>query len=264
MKILILGDIMGRPGRLAVTALLPDLKKKLGIDLVVANAENLAHGKGVTTGTLGEVLSAGVDILTGGNHIFEAQGFTLLDDPAYARCLLRPANYPPATPGKGTLVTTVGGQEVLVISLLCRVNMKDAALLEDPFRTFDRIRQAYPEPRVVLVDLHGETSSERTAFGWYADGRATAVWGTHTHVPTADTRLLLQGTAYQTDIGMTGFADGVIGVSKEGPIQGFLSGLPPKKEIPESGRAVLNALVVDIDSTGRATAVERIQQHVNV
>lgn len=264
MKILVLGDIMGKPGRKAVAHFLPRLKKEHAPDLIIANGENLAHGKGVTTPTLTEIYGAGVDVLTGGNHIFEAHGNMLLDDPVYRGKLLRPANYPATVPGQGTAKLTLGSTEVVVLSLLCRVYMKGAEDVEDPFLTFDRIRAAYPAA-IMVVDLHGEVSSERNAFGWYVDGRAAAVWGTHTHVPTADERILPAGTAFQTDVGMTGFADGVIGVEKEGPIQGFLTGLTPKKEIPEGGNVVLNALLLTIDdASGKATHVERIQHYTHV
>lgn len=263
VKILVLGDIMGKPGRKAVQALLPALKKKHAPDLVIGNGENLAHGKGLTQSTIDEVFAAGIDILTGGNHIFEAHGNTLLAAAENQSRLVRPANYPANTPGRGSLVRVVGSQKVLVLNLLCRTFMRGVEDVEDPFRTFDRVAEAFPR-HTILVDLHGETSSERAAFGWYVAGRATAVWGTHTHVPTADERVLPGGTAYQTDVGMTGFANGVIGVEKEGPIEGFLMGIPPKKEIPEGGHAVFNALLLTIDGNGQAQSVERIQQYLNV
>lgn len=267
MKILIFGDIMGKVGRRAIAAVLPEWKKEYEPDLIIANGENLAHGKGITSSTVDELLNAGVDILTGGNHTFEGKdGQLLLQDPRYRGKLVRPGNYPAGTPGIGYVVREVGTRRVCVINLQGRVFMKVA--VDDPLRAFDRmLAEASVEgkPHIVLVDFHGEATSERTAFGWYADSRATAVWGTHTHVPTADERILPGGTAYQTDVGMTGFADGVIGVKKEGPIKALLTSLPNLMELPDEGQAVVNALLVDADpKTGKATFIKRIQKYIEI
>lgn len=272
MEILVFGDVMGRVGRRALAVVLPAWKKKYAPDLVIANGENLAHGKGVTETTAQEVFDAGVQLLTGGNHTFEGHGAMMMGHPLWKDRVLRPDNYPSDRPGKGTVVVDVGrsqldaGTPVLVVNLLCQVKMRDGEDVAEPFAAFDRIVAAYPEVKVVLVDLHGEITSERVGFGWHAAGRASAVWGTHTHVPTADTRLLPPGTAYQTDVGMTGYADGVIGIDKAAPLAAFLAGEHVKSPVlPETGYAVVNALRITVDpATGRATNIERLQEYVTV
>ena len=267
MKILIFGDIVGKIGRLALSAVLPDLRKKHQPDLVIANGETLPHGKGITRSTVDEMFAAGVDILTGGNHTFEGkEGPLLLGDPLYRGRILRPGNYPEGVPGIGFATKEVGTRRVCVINLQGRVFMK--AAVDDPLRAFDRLlaeASTLAKPQIILVDFHSEATSEGNAFGWYADGRATAVWGTHTHVPTADERILPGGTAFQTDVGMTGFASGVIGIAKEGPIKTMQTALPVAHELPDEGPAVANALLVEADpKTGKATSVERIQRYVEI
>ncbi len=266
MEILVFGDVMGRVGRRALAAVLPAWKKKYAPDLIIANGENLAHGKGVTESTAQELFDAGVQLLTGGNHTFEGHGVLMMSHPLWRDRVLRPANYAEDRPGKGTVIVDVGGTAVLVVNLLCQVKMRDGELVANPFTSFDRIVAAHPEAKIVLVDVHGEITSERVGFGWYAAGRASAIWGTHTHVPTADTRLLPPGTAYQTDVGMTGFADGVIGIAKEAPLKAFLAGEHVKNpELPETGYAVVNGLHITVDpETGRATHLERLQEYVTV
>ncbi len=266
MEILVFGDVMGRIGRKALAATLPAWKERVRPDLIVANGENLAHGKGVTEGTAQELFDAGVDVLTGGNHVFEAHGELMLASPHWRERLLRPANYPDTRPGQGAILLDVGGVPTLVVNLLCQVFMKQGDEVENPFTSFDRILARYPEAKVVLVDLHGEVTSERVGFGLHAAGRAAAVWGTHTHVPTADTRILPEGTAYQTDVGMTGYADGVIGIDAAAPLAAFRAGTPLKgAELPETGHAVANALHVSVDpESGRASHVERLQEYVTV
>lgn len=266
VEILVFGDVMGRIGRRALAAVLPRWMEQFRPDMVIANGENLAHGKGITESTAQEMFDAGVNLLTGGNHTFEAHGELMLAHPQWRERVLRPANYPSDRPGTGAVTVDVGGVPVLVVNLLCRVKMRDGELVGDPFAAFDRIASDHPAAKIVLVDLHGEITSERTGFGWHAAGRASAVWGTHTHVPTADTRILPPGTAYQTDVGMTGFADGVIGIEKEAPLAALRAGEPLRgAEIPETGRAVVNALRLTIDpATGRATHVERLQEYVTV
>lgn len=267
MKILIFGDIVGKVGRRAISAVLPDLQKKYEPDLIIANGENLAHGKGITQTTADEMFAAGVDILTGGNHIFEGKdGPLLLQDPRYRERIIRPGNYPDGVPGSGFAVREVGTRRVVVINLQGRAFMK--AAVDDPLRAFDRLlleASAKGKPQIVLVDFHSEATSEGNAFGWYADGRAAAVWGTHTHVPTADERILPGGTAFQSDVGMTGFSGGVIGVAKEGPIKAMLTSLPVIHELPDEGPAVANALIVEADPvTGKAIRVERVQKYLEI
>lgn len=265
MKILVLGDVMGKIGRRAVAAALPDLRKTYAPDLVIANGENLAHGKGMTVETVEEIFAAGVDLLTGGNHSFSANGGEVMADPKYRDRALRPANYPIDNPGVGVAIVPTGAYRVLVINLLCRVFIP--TLVDDPFRSLDRILDEHRGETfgAILVDLHGEASSERNAFGWYADGRVSAVWGTHTHIPTSDERVLPGGTGFTTDVGMTGARDSVIGEDPKTILTSFLRAQPFKHEIPESGVAIVNAIVLEIDPKTRQTIhIERIRKEVTI
>lgn len=264
MNILIFGDIVSRIGREAVKKVLPELKAAHDIDLTIGNAENLAHGKGVTADALKDLLDAGVDFFTSGNHVWDKKEvFEVFSDARYADRLIRPANYPPGTPGEGSKFLTIGTKNVLVVNLLGRVFSK--VLADDPFRTFDQIlaQHAPRKPSVVLVDFHGDATSERAAFGWHAAGRATAVWGTHTHVPTRDERILPGGTAFITDVGMTGFRNGVIGVERTEIVRNFMTQLPVRHEIPDAGEAVVNALVITTGNGG-ATSITHVQRVVTV
>lgn len=264
MKILIFGDIVGRVGRQGLTLVLPGLKKKYQPDLVLGNAENLAHGVGVTPSTLQEVLDAGVDFCTSGNHVFDKPDvLAMFEDKSLP--LIRPANYPPGTPGRGSALVPVGKEQVLVINLMGRVFMRED--FDDPFRGIDAILEEYRDvPRAgTLVDFHCEVTSERVAFGLYVDGRVSAVTGTHTHVPTADSEILPGGTAYRTDIGMTGAKGTVIGVDKVNVIRKFLTQRPAGFEQPERGICRINASLVTIDlKTQKATAIESIYEEVEV
>jgi len=267
MKILVYGDIVGRMGREAVKVTLPEWKDAHDPDLIIANVENLAHGRGVTKDTIDEMLFAGVDFFTSGNHIYDRDDvLELFADPHYADRLIRPANYPVGSAGEGSKFLTVGTKNVLVVNLMGRVFNK--MTVEDPFRTFDDIyaasvRSSAQAPHVILVDFHGDATSEKTAFGWHAAGRATAVWGTHTHVPTRDDRLLPGGTAYISDIGMTGFRDGVIGVEKEAVIRTFLTQAHARHEFPEEGDAVVNAILIETGAEG-ATSIAHLQTIVPI
>ena len=248
LKVLVLGDIVARIGRDAVKKALPKLIKKENPDLVIGNAENLAYGRGVNLKSINEMREAGISVFTSGNHVWNmAEGVELLKNPDEYR-LLRPANYPKENPGVGHLTITIGAYEILIINLIGRVFMRENT--DSPFAAFDEIMLQYASRNLaaVLVDFHGEATSERVAFGWYVDGRATAIWGTHTHVPTADARILTKGTFFMTDVGMTGFYDGVIGVAKEPVIRGFLRETPQKFEYPEEGTSVLNAVLLKIDA----------------
>lgn len=268
MKFIIFGDVVGKIGRKAVAAALADWKTKHAPDLVIANNENLAHGHGVTEKTAEELFRAGVDVTTGGDHtVTSATGLALLADPRYRDRVLRPANYFGDYPGAGVAVITLGQTRVAVINLQGRLFMKTQA--NDPFAAFDRIltelaaRNSQPVTHI-LVDFHGEATSERAAFGWYVDGRATAIWGTHTHVPTADDRILPGGTAFQTDVGLTGFCDGVIGFTKEDGIRRLTTGEKGPSDIPEHGPAVANALLVEADDQGHAIRVQRLQKFIDI
>jgi metallophosphoesterase (TIGR00282 family) len=264
MKILFIGDIMGKPGRKAVAALLPDMRAHYNPDIVIANAENLAHGKGVTEKTVHDITSAGVDFCTSGNHIWsKPEARELLSTPH--SILLRPANYPPHTPGSGYALVPVGSRQLLIINLMGRVLMKEH--LDCPFRAFDEILKTFQNKDIagVFVDFHAEATSEKNVFGLYADGRASAVVGTHTHVQTADDHILPKGTAYITDVGMVGLKHSSVGINYEGILPSFLYQTPPKHEIAENGLVTFHAVVIDINPTTKtATSVERIRQDVEV
>ncbi len=254
MRVLMIGDVVGKPGYTAVLERLQDLKDQHEIDFTVMNAENVAGGFSITPPIAERLLAAGVDVMTSGNHIFDKQeviGY-IKKQPR----LLRPANYPPGTPGQGMWVGTVRGTGIAVFNLLGRVFMQPA---DDPFRTADQLLNSLShDTRVRLVDMHAEATSEKIALGWYLDGRVSAVVGTHTHVQTADERVLPQGTAYLTDLGMTGSYAGVIGMSKTDIIARFTSALRQKAE-PASGEVRLCGAVVDIDeTTGRARSIVRL------
>lgn len=263
MNILFIGDIFGRPGRNTITKLLPDYRKKLSADLVIANAENMHHGKGVSEPQLKEMQAAGIDFFTSGNHIWkEREIISRLDDPKLP--LIRPANYPSGAPGKGyQVVEDAKGRRVLVINLMGRVFMP--MQLDCPFRRADEILEKFQDDKklsAIFVDFHAETTSEKMALGHYLDGRITALIGTHTHVPTFDARVFPGGTAYQTDVGFTGPIDSVIGLQKSGVIQNFLTQVPHKHEIAE-GDTVFNAIKIVVDDkTKKAVSVEQIQKYL--
>lgn len=264
MKILFIGDVVGKLGRKAVSSLLPKIKEEHEPDLTIANAENLAHGKGITSQTLKELLDAGVDFCTSGNHIWaKPEGHSILaqkDSP-----VLRPANFPEGVPGVGARLLSVGTWSVLVINLMGRVFMKEH--LSCPFRSLDAILAEYKtkKPNAIIVDLHAEVTSEKNTFGLYADGRVSAVLGTHTHVPTADERVLPNGCAYITDVGMVGLKNSSIGIEYAGILQTFLTQMPGKFEVPETGLVVFNAVLLDIDpKTAKARSIKRIQQDIEI
>lgn len=254
MRVLMVGDVVGRAGRRAVRALLPPLRAELGLDLIVVNAENAAGGVGLTPDTAHELFDAGADVLTSGNHIWDKREiFPVLEGDLP---ILRPLNYPPGVPGQGTLVK----RNVLVVNLMGRTFMN--LNLDCPFQTMDKLL-AEPHAPVVLVDFHAEATSEKVAMGWYLDGRVSAVAGTHTHVATADTRLLPQGTAYVTDIGMSGARDSVIGVEPDAVIERFLTGVPNRFITVEHGPVIFNAVLIELDAeSGRSQAIQRIDREL--
>ena len=258
MRILVLGDVMGRPARRAMRDLVPSLVKTEEIDLVVANAENAAGGMGVDIKSAHELLSAGAQVLTSGNHIWKKKEiYSYLDEHDH---LIRPANFPVGAPGKGWCRWQRNGFSALVINLQGRVFMPNH--VDDPFRCVDEIlRQQGRSCPVVIVDMHAEATSEKNAMGWYLDGRASLVYGTHTHVQTADERILPGGTAFITDVGMCGPLDSVIGMEKEGVIKGFLTQLPRQFEVAEDN-VVLQGVIVDVDDhSGRARDIRRLKVH---
>lgn len=255
MRILFIGDIVVRPGRDIVIKGLPTLTAVHDLDLVIANAENAAAGFGLTR-DIGEALfRAGVHVITSGNHIWDKKE-VLEYMPGEPR-LLRPANYPPAVPGRGSCVVETGdGRAVGVVNVMGRVFMLD---IDDPFAIVQReIEALRHRTRVIVVDFHAEATSEKIAMGWHLDGKVSAVFGTHTHVQTADERILPGGTAYLTDAGMTGPHDSIIGMDVAGSLARFLTAMPSRFE-PATGNPRLNGVIVDADDrTGRATAVRRI------
>jgi 2',3'-cyclic-nucleotide 2'-phosphodiesterase len=257
MRILILGDVVGRPARNALRDLVPALVKDERIDLSIANAENAAGGMGVDVKSAEQLVSAGIQVLTSGNHIWKKKEiYPYLNEHPH---LLRPANFPDGAPGRGWCKwSSPNGLTALIVNVQGRVFMPNH--VDDPFRSVDAILKEHARhSRVVIVDMHAEATSEKNAMGWYLDGRASAVYGTHTHVQTADERILSKGTAYITDIGMCGPFDSVIGIEKEIVINGFLSQLPRAFEVANDN-VVLQGIIVDIDeSTGKARDIRRLR-----
>lgn len=253
--LLFIGDIVGRPGRDLVRRAVPALAAHHEVDLVVANVENAAAGFGVTPDIADDLLSYGVNVMTGGNHTWDKK--EILPYFAEQPRLLRPVNMPAGTPGRGTFIArTAAGVPVAVINAMGRVFM---TAIDDPFRVLvEEVAAVKSEAAIVLVDFHAEATSEKVAIGWHLDGQVTAVVGTHTHVQTADERVLPKGTAYITDVGMTGPHDSVIGVERSAVIQRFLTGMPQRFETA-SANPRLNAVLVAADEqTGRALSIERI------
>jgi metallophosphoesterase (TIGR00282 family) len=250
-----IGDIVAKPGRKVIEMNLPSLIEKHDLDFVVANAENVAHGFGVTPETADELLRIGIDVLTSGNHIWDKK--EIIEYMKGDSRLLRPANYSKYVPGKGhTFGLSRKGIKIGVINLQGRVFMGPS---EDPFAIGQElVNQMRRETPIILVDMHGEASSEKQAMGWFLDGKVSAVCGTHTHVPTADQRILPAGTAYVTDIGMTGPYDSIIGVDKEQIIQKFLDQMPTRFE-PAKENPILQSMLIQIDEqTGMAQTIQRI------
>ncbi|MGU3494695.1 TIGR00282 family metallophosphoesterase [Xanthobacteraceae bacterium A53D] len=259
MRILFLGDVVGRTGRDVVTSRLPGLVSDWKLDLVVVNGENAAGGFGITEAIYDDIRAAGADAVTLGNHAFDQREALVFIERAGA--LVRPANYPPGTPGRGAaMVETRSGERALVVNIMGRTFMDP---MDDPFAALDRVLDGVELGRVVdavVVDFHAETTSEKQAFGYYADGRATLVVGTHTHVPTADHRILPGGTAYLTDAGMCGSYDGVIGMDKEEPLRRFTRKIGAGRFEPATGPASLSGIAVETDpSTGLARQVAAVR-----
>ena len=259
MRVLFCGDVVGRSGRQVVLDQVPQLRKSLKLDLVVVNGENAASGFGITVKLAEEFLANGVDVLTTGNHVWDQR--ELVSHIENMPRLLRPANLPAGTPGRGAcIVRTAAGKQVLVINIIARLFMD---LYDDPFGAVERILKEYGLGRnvdAVIVDFHGEASSEKQAMGHFLDGRASLVVGTHTHVPTADHRILPGGTAYQTDVGMCGDFDSVIGMGKDIATQKFLKKIPLPRLEPALGEATLCAVLVELDdATGLARTVQPVR-----
>jgi len=255
MKILFIGDVVGSPGREAVKEYLPKLKEKYRPGLTIINGENAAHGKGITEKIYKQFLEWGAQVITMGNHTWDKKEiFEFIDDAKY---MIRPANFPENNPGKGLFFTNINGVEVAIINLQGTTFLP---AIDNPFYKADQlIDEAKKRTNIIFIDFHGEATSEKQALGWYVDGRVSAVVGTHTHTQTADERILPGGTAYITDVGMTGPYDGILGVDREAVIKRFLTSLPVRFEITKQGRTQLNGFVVTIDEkTGKTKNVERI------
>jgi 2',3'-cyclic-nucleotide 2'-phosphodiesterase len=262
LRCMVIGDIIGKPGRVAALHAIPELRRELDVDMVIANGENVAAGLGLTPSLAEELLGGGIDVLTSGNHIWDRREiYPYLDT---ERPVLRPLNYPDTAPGRGWLVHATGdGTQVAVINAMGRVFMNQ---LDSPFAALDALLDGAAEPLPVLriVDFHCEITSEKNAMGWYLDGRVTAVLGTHTHVPTADARILPGGTAYISDVGMTGPRDSIIGMTIDSVMPRFLRHLPTRFQVAE-GPVSFNAVVVTAErSTGRATEIVQVQRLLEV
>jgi metallophosphoesterase (TIGR00282 family) len=259
---MVIGDIIGKPGRQAVVDALPPMRTELDLDLVIANGENLAAGAGLTPRLAEELLGNGVDVITSGNHIWDKREvYEYLDS---GRPVLRPLNYPDAAPGRGWLTHRLAdGDEVAVINAMGRVFMNQ---LDSPFAALDALLDgaAEPLPPVRILDFHCEVTSEKNAMGWFLDGRVSAVVGTHTHVPTADARVLPGGTAFISDIGMTGPRDSIIGFAIETVLPRFTQHLPTRFQVG-TGPVSLNAVLIEADrGTGRAIGISQVQRLVEV
>lgn len=249
---LFIGDVVGQPGRRALNALLPGLRRELLLDVIVANGENAAAGRGLTNKIAREMFHAGVDIISSGNHIWDQR--EIVEDLDSDQPILRPANYPPGSPGRGILRS----KGLTVLNLQGRTFMPS---IDCPFRTADALLDDHAEAPI-LVDMHAEATSEKGALGWYLDGRVAAVLGTHTHVPTADARILPRGTAFISDAGMTGARDSVLGFEISASQRLFLSQLPTRLPVADKcDTVVLNSVLIDIDDkSGRSTAIQRIDR----
>jgi 2',3'-cyclic-nucleotide 2'-phosphodiesterase len=263
MRFLIFGDVVGELGRKAISRVLPQLREELQPDSVIINIENIAHGSGISPSVLPEVLSWKADVYTTGDHAWDNQaGRSLLENKNLP--IIRPANYPTGVPGRGYQIVQSGAWQVAVINLQGQVFMKNHPL--NPFWYIDELleQSAIKATSIRLVDFHAEATSEKKAFGYHVDGRVAAVWGTHTHIPTADTQVMPKGTGYITDVGMNGGFDSIIGFDRVHPLKGFLQQIPVKFSPATTGPLEVNALQLDIDpATGKTTHIASIRKIVN-
>jgi metallophosphoesterase (TIGR00282 family) len=254
IRILFIGDVVGNPGRKILNKLIPTLKRELSIDACIANCENAAGGSGITYVIAQELYKSGVDAITMGNHTWSKREITSFIDTDPK--IIRPANYPDGLPGKGSTIITVNGKKIGIINVMGKIYMDS---LDCPFKASEReMEYIKSQTKVLVVDMHAEATSEKCALAWYLDGRVSCVFGTHTHVQTADERILPCGTGFITDVGMTGPYEGIIGVEREQVLQKFLTHMPVKFEVAK-GNVQFNAVVVDIDEkNGRTIRIERI------
>lgn len=263
IHVLFIGDIVGKIGRQACKKLVPKLKKKYQIDLVIANAENAAHGNGITKKIYEELRSFGIDFMTLGDHAFDRSEVKEILTKRNS-ALIRPANYPPENPGRGYAVIEVMTKKLLLVNLIGRVFMK--MHFDCPFRSLDAILSKYQHRiSAIIVDFHAEATSEKSALFWYADGRVSAVLGTHTHIPTADGRISPKGTALVTDVGMVGAKNSVIGVKKENAIQSYLTQQKTLLEPVEEGECIFNAVLLKIDTKSKKTVfLQRLDREIEI
>lgn len=255
MKILFIGDVVGSPGREMVKEYLPKLKTKYDADLIIVNGENAAGGRGITEPIYRSFLEAGAHVITLGNHSWDNKDiFEFIDESNY---LVRPANFPEGTPGKGITYVSINNVDTAIISVQGRTFMQP---LDCPFEKVEKlVKEAKKKAKVIFVDFHAEATSEKQAMGWHLDGKVAAVIGTHTHVQTADQRILPNGTAYLTDVGMTGPYDGILGMERGAILKRFRTNMPVRFEVPKKGRKQLNGCIIDVDKkTGLATNIERV------
>lgn len=254
MRILFIGDVVGSIGRAMLTEYLPQLKKKYSPNMTIVNGENAAHGRGITEKIYKEMMTLGVDCVTLGNHTYgQRESYELLDSDVK---MIRPANYPEEAPGVGMKLIKFNDKKIAVMNLQGRAFMQQ---IDCPFKKFDALYEiAKKETDYIFVDFHAETTSEKGAFGYYADGRASVVVGTHTHIQTSDNRILNKGTGFITDVGMTGYYDGILGINKDEVIHRFLTSMPVKHVVPEKGRGVLSGVFVELNNDGTTKKIETI------
>lgn len=254
MRILFIGDIVGKVGRNAIAEYLPKIKQSYRPTVSIVNAENAAHGKGLTEKLYKQLLRDGVDFMTMGNHTYgQREIYDFIDD---ANRMVRPANFPSEAPGVGMRFIQINDIKLAIINLQGRSFMQD---IDDPFKKADQlIEKAKKETNFIFVDFHAETTSEKNAMGWYLDGRVSAVVGTHTHIQTSDERVLPNGTGYITDVGMTGYYDGILGINRDEVIERFITSLPQRHVVPDDGRSVLSGVIIDLDKDGKTKQIERI------
>ncbi|PHK48983.1 TIGR00282 family metallophosphoesterase [Staphylococcus edaphicus] len=254
MRLLFIGDIVGKVGREAITTYLPRLKQTYRPTVTIVNAENAAHGKGLTEKIYKDLLREGVDFMTMGNHTYgQRQIYDFIES---ANRMVRPANFPEEAPGIGMRFIQINEIKLAIINLQGRAFMQD---IDDPFKKADElINEAKKETDYIFVDFHAETTSEKNAMGWYLDGRVSAVVGTHTHIQTSDERILPEGTGYITDVGMTGFYDGILGINRNEVITRFITSLPQRHIVPDEGRSVLSGVIIDINKVGKTTNIQRV------
>lgn len=254
MRILFIGDIVGKIGREAISNYLPKLKQTYKPTVTIVNAENAAHGKGLTEKIYKSLLREGVDFMTMGNHTYgQRQIYDFIEN---ANRMVRPANFPDEAPGVGMRYIQINEIKLAIINLQGRAFMQD---IDDPFKKADAlVTEAKKETDYIFVDFHAETTSEKNAMGWYLDNRVSAVVGTHTHIQTSDERILPGGTGYITDVGMTGYYYGILGINREEVITRFITSLPQRHVVPDEGRSVLSGVIIDLNKDGKTKRIERI------